>query len=172
MFWIRIHHFKLNTDPDPAFWWPKIEKYLQLGKMWFFLSNTAISLSLGFHKGRPSYRRSLQPSKGNIQHFKTWNFWIFFYFVGHFCTPGSGSTDPIESGSNPNPDLKHWRYVRHIWVPYSHPHEMDVDCGYLNCSYLCTSISPVHKDHLWHTDQDGSNATVKGWPLRFESDMK
>jgi hypothetical protein len=26
--------------------------------------------------------------------------------VGHFCPPGSGSTGPIESGSNPDPDLK------------------------------------------------------------------
>ncbi len=26
---------------------------------------------LGLHKGRPSYSRSLQPSKENIQHFKT-----------------------------------------------------------------------------------------------------
>jgi hypothetical protein len=25
-------------------------------------------------------------------------------FVGHFCPPGSGSTDPIESGSNPDSD--------------------------------------------------------------------
>jgi hypothetical protein len=24
--------------------------------------------------------------------------------VSHFCPPGSGSTDPIESGSNPDPD--------------------------------------------------------------------
>jgi len=29
------------------------------------------SKSLGLHKGRLSYRRSLQPSKENIQHFKT-----------------------------------------------------------------------------------------------------
>jgi hypothetical protein len=29
-----------------------------------------IYLSLGLHKGRPSCRRSLQPSKENIQHFK------------------------------------------------------------------------------------------------------
>jgi hypothetical protein len=36
----------------------------------FFLSKIAIYLSLGLHKGRPSYRRSLQPSKENIQHFK------------------------------------------------------------------------------------------------------
>jgi hypothetical protein len=31
----------------------------------------AIYLSLGLHKGRPSYRRSLLPSKENIQHLKT-----------------------------------------------------------------------------------------------------
>jgi hypothetical protein len=30
--------------------------------------------------------------------------------VGHFCPPesGSGSTDPIESGSNPDPDPQPW----------------------------------------------------------------
>jgi hypothetical protein len=31
---------------------------------------TAIYLSLGLLKGRQSYRRSLQPSKENTQHFK------------------------------------------------------------------------------------------------------
>jgi hypothetical protein len=52
--------------------------------------------SLGLHKGRPSYRRSLQPSKENIQHFKIWKFCTFFYFfVGHFCPPGSGSGSAI-----------------------------------------------------------------------------
>jgi hypothetical protein len=37
----------------------------------FLKSTLAIYLSLGLHKGRPSYRRSLHPSKKNIQHFKT-----------------------------------------------------------------------------------------------------
>ena len=41
-------------------------------------------LILGLHKGHLSYRRSLQPSKENIQHFKTWNFITFFYFCGSF----------------------------------------------------------------------------------------
>jgi hypothetical protein len=36
-----------------------------------FGSKTTIYLSLGLHKGSPSYRRSLQPSKENFQHFKT-----------------------------------------------------------------------------------------------------
>jgi hypothetical protein len=40
-------------------------------KIKFFVSKTTIYLSLGLHKGFPSYRRSLQPSKENIQHFKT-----------------------------------------------------------------------------------------------------
>jgi hypothetical protein len=31
-----------------------------------FISEIAIYLSLGLHKGRPSYRRNLQPSKENI----------------------------------------------------------------------------------------------------------
>ncbi len=35
-------------------------------------------LSLGVHKGRPSCRRSFQPSKENIRHFKTWNFLTFY----------------------------------------------------------------------------------------------
>jgi hypothetical protein len=86
---IRIQHFRLNTDPDPdpGFWWPKIEKYL----------HPKLLKKLFFHKGRPSYRRSIQPSKENIQHFKTWNV-------------ESGSTDLIEFGSNPDPepDSKHW----------------------------------------------------------------
>jgi hypothetical protein len=35
------------------------------------ISNIAIYLSLGLYKGCPSYRRRLQPSKDNIEQFKT-----------------------------------------------------------------------------------------------------
>ncbi len=38
----------------------------------------AIYLPLGLLKGRPC----LQPLKKNIQHFKSWNFFPFFYFLG------------------------------------------------------------------------------------------
>jgi hypothetical protein len=48
-----------------------------MAKNW---SKIAIYLSLGFRKGRPSYRRSLYPSKENIQHFKKENLLTFFYF--------------------------------------------------------------------------------------------
>ncbi len=50
----------------------------------FLWETTEIYLYLGLHKGSPSYRRSLQPSKENIQHFKTWNFSTFFYYYGLF----------------------------------------------------------------------------------------
>ncbi len=92
-----------DTDPDPAFLliadpdsgsgsririrdfmtknWKKL---LLKKKINFFGSKTTIYLSLGLHKGRPSYRRSLQPSKENIQYLKTWKFWTFFYFCESF----------------------------------------------------------------------------------------
>jgi hypothetical protein len=46
----------------------KIPGKLQLKKIGYFFDK---KLSLGLHKGHTSYRRSLQPSKKNIQHFKT-----------------------------------------------------------------------------------------------------
>jgi hypothetical protein len=49
-------------------------------------SKMAIYLSpLGLHKGCPSYRRSLQPSKEKIQHFKKWNLLTVLNFCGSFC---------------------------------------------------------------------------------------
>ncbi len=84
---IRIQHLRLNSHPDPGFLWLKIGKNLHVKKnLIFFWSKIAIYLSLGLHKRRPSYRRSLQPSKDNIQiqHFKKWEFLIFLYFCGSF----------------------------------------------------------------------------------------
>ncbi len=51
-------------------------------KLFFLHQKTTIYLSLSLQKGRPSYRRS--PPKENIQHFKTWNFLIFFYCCGSY----------------------------------------------------------------------------------------
>jgi hypothetical protein len=53
-----------KSDPDP-------KKIIPDPQHCFFGSKTTIYLSLGLHKGRPSYKRSLQLSKENIQHFKT-----------------------------------------------------------------------------------------------------
>ncbi len=72
--WIRIQHFRLKTDPDPdpEFRRPKVKQNLQLKKNLIFWGiKTTIYLSQGLHKGRPSYKKSLQLSKENIQHLKT-----------------------------------------------------------------------------------------------------
>jgi hypothetical protein len=102
--------------------WKKItvEKYF----IFFFLQKTAIYQSLGLHKVCPSYRRSLQLSKEAIQHFKTWTFtnfclllWVIFALRFRiririhrpdWIRIQSGSTDPIESGSNPDQDPQPW----------------------------------------------------------------
>ncbi len=100
---------KVYTDPDPlepsSVYWHKRQiriqhftsmririqiqgfgdqtlKQFTAGKTYFFSSKIAIYLSLCLHKGRPSYRRSLQLSK-NIEHFKTWNFFTFLLL----CVP-------------------------------------------------------------------------------------
>jgi hypothetical protein len=62
----------------------KLEKKFQLEKKFVFFMKIAIWLSLGLYKGRPSYSRSLHPSKENIQHFKTGTSLTFFYFCGSF----------------------------------------------------------------------------------------
>jgi hypothetical protein len=57
----------------------------------FFGSKTTIYLSLGLHKGRPSYRRSLQLSKENIQqNMKFLNFFLLFWVIFALLDP-----DPI-----------------------------------------------------------------------------
>ncbi len=99
MFRNRINWFRIQDFDD--------KKNLQLGKnLNYFDQNFAIYLSLDLHKGRLSNRRSLQPSKGNIQHFIISNFLTFSYYVGHFSPP---DPDPL-TGSNSDP--KHWRADR------------------------------------------------------------
>jgi hypothetical protein len=72
---IRIQHFRLNTVPiriqsrSRALMTKNKIKKLQL--KFFFLIKTTIYLSLGLHKERPSYKRSLQLSKEAIQHFRS-----------------------------------------------------------------------------------------------------
>ncbi len=72
------------------------KKNLQLEEKLNFLDQKL--LFLGLYKGRPS----LQPSKENIQHFKTRSFLIFFYFCGPFLPSWIRIL-------NPYPDLRiHW----------------------------------------------------------------
>ncbi len=105
-------------------WCPKIgKKYSWNWFLFFFWLLIAVYLSLGLSKGRSSYKRSLQPSKKNIQHFKRWNLLTVFYFSGPFLLSwiriliANPDTDP---GTPLNPDPQHWyRYERYnamSWV--------------------------------------------------------
>jgi hypothetical protein len=61
--------FQLNLDPDPGFDDQKLIKITAEQNL-SFLDPKLQYLSLGLLQGHPSYRRTLQPSKENIQHFK------------------------------------------------------------------------------------------------------
>ncbi len=85
----------------------KIEK-ITAGKKLFWIKNYNLPIP------RPPKRKSKlqkKPSALKGGHPTLQNMKIYI-FMGHFCPPGSGSTDPIESGSNPDPDPqpcpKHW----------------------------------------------------------------
>jgi hypothetical protein len=62
--------FKVNPDPDTV-WIQGFDdqKLKKVQQNFFFFSKIAFYLSLGLHKGRPSYRRSLHLSKEKIHHF-------------------------------------------------------------------------------------------------------
>ncbi len=82
-------------------------KNWQLTKFFFFFrSKIAIYLSLDLHKGRPNYRRSLQPSKENVHTWKheiSWHFsflWVIFALL---------DPDPL-TWLNPDLDPKHWLF--------------------------------------------------------------
>jgi hypothetical protein len=56
--------FGSGSNPDPGFWWPKTEGK-NTADIFYIIFWLKIAIYLC-----PSYRRSLQPSKENIQHFK------------------------------------------------------------------------------------------------------
>ena len=103
LIWIRIQNVRLNTNPDPdpirVFTTKKKKCTAEKKIALFLIKKTTIYLSLGLHKGRPSYKK--KPSDLKREHPALQNMKYFFFstFVGNFCPPGSGSTDLIESGS-------------------------------------------------------------------------
>jgi hypothetical protein len=73
----------------------------------FFGSKIAIYLSLGLHKGCPSYRRIRQPSKENIyQYCKKLNLLTFFLFLRVIFALRDQDPDP-DPGTPLNPDPQH-----------------------------------------------------------------
>ncbi len=84
---IRIQHFRsmririqIQGFDDPKicniYSWNFFKYILLIKNCYLFIPRP--------HKGRLSYRRSLQPSKENIQNLKTWNFLTNFYVRGSF----------------------------------------------------------------------------------------
>jgi hypothetical protein len=95
-----------------------LRKKIQLNlKKNLFVIKIAIYLSLYLHKGHPSYRRSLQPSKKNIQHFKQFKYSneLFSIFEGHFCPPGSefGSGSRVPLNPDPGKDPRPQNHIKH-----------------------------------------------------------
>ncbi len=69
------------------------EKFTAENFFFIFLNKNCNYLTLGLHKGSQSYRRSLQPSKENIQSSTSKHeiSYLFSILVVNFCPPGSGS---------------------------------------------------------------------------------
>jgi hypothetical protein len=116
-----------SFHPDPAFqaeyrsgsralMTKKFKQMTSEKKKKKFCTKTTMYLSLGLHKERPSYRRSLQLSKEAIQTSKhelkktILLLCVIFALLDPDPDFESGSTDPIESGSHsvadPQPCLK------------------------------------------------------------------
>ncbi len=75
----------------------------------FFLPTLEKLFSLGICEGRPSYRRSNQPSKKNTQNFKTSS--LFFFFIcGSFFVHLWIRIQPgrVAIMIHADPDPKHW----------------------------------------------------------------
>ncbi len=151
--WIRIQHFQWIWirsgfgSGSMDFMTKNWEKYSRK-KYLFFGSKIAIYLShLGLLKGRPSYRRYLQPTTENIQHFKKLNLLNFYLFCGSFSPSWiririansirvrilrirSGSGDPIVSRSSPDPNPLHWkRYMTGKFCKFSAGTFVELTCG-------------------------------------------
>ncbi len=112
---IRIQYFRLNTDPDPGFWWPKFEKFAAGKKIKYFLiknSNLPTPrppLKTSKPQKKPSALKREHPALKNMK---------FFLCVCHFCPPrdsesrsGYGSTELIESRSEA---YRYWRCMKSL----------------------------------------------------------
>ncbi len=107
-----------NPYPDPI----RIQGLndQKLGKIYSKKNNLTIYLTLGLHKGSPSYKRSLQLSKENIQHFKTWNFLIFSYFcrslLPSWIRIRIQQLKLMRIHADLDPDPQPWSHKYHTWV--------------------------------------------------------
>ncbi len=110
---IRIQHFRLITNPDPGFWWPKIGKNLNLQlkkNLIFSWSKIAIYLSLALLRTsklqeKPSAMKKRHPAFQNMKFLYFFLFlWVIFALPDPYSGSGSGFTDLIKFGSYTDPD--------------------------------------------------------------------
>jgi hypothetical protein len=93
----------MNTDPDPGF--------LMIKNWQNFTSEKKFDyLSLGFHKGLQATGEAFSPQKKTFSASKHGIsiFWVIVALLDPDSESGTGFTELIESGSNPDPYPKHW----------------------------------------------------------------
>ncbi len=137
--------FFLIADPDPVqnprFRWPNLEKICSWKKLDTVpLDKTiATKVSLCLHKGRAIYMRSLQPSKKNIQHCKTWKFFTFFNICRSFALldPDPG-TKLMRVYIHADPDPQPWFNFNDMLLGARLPKVKSADNNILNC-YISTN---------------------------------
>ena len=117
----------------------------------------------GLHKGRSSYRRSLQPSKENIQHFKRWKICPFSNLFGSFlpswirnrirnlyADPDPAAQINADPDTDTDPDPKPWFmwifeinvFTSKIWTEYI---LQSLHNSMLHFSHWCSSVNFVLK---------------------------
>jgi hypothetical protein len=104
---------RLNTDPDPnpGFWWPKIVKYLQIKENLIFiyqkLQFTYRKASIKNVQVTEEAFHSQMRTSINTKHEISLYFlllWVIFALLDPDPDSESRSNDPIESGSNSDPE--------------------------------------------------------------------
>ncbi len=73
-----IQHFRLNTDPDPGFWWPKIGKKItaKIFLYIFWIKNCNLLIPKALKREHPS-----------LQNMKFLNFFIFVWVIFALMDP-------------------------------------------------------------------------------------
>jgi hypothetical protein len=92
-FWICLSYLREKQCCVSGSWlgfWKRIKTFWL--KTAYFSSQTLVTDLKASGEASSPQKRVFITSKQKFFH--------FFFFVGHFCLPGSGSTDTVESGSN------------------------------------------------------------------------
>jgi hypothetical protein len=133
---ILAESLNTNPDPDSGFWWPKIGKNYTVLKQKLIpicLMKISFNLSIGLHKGQPSYWRTLQPSKENIQHYMKFLNFLFLWLMFAFLNP---DPDPQHLKAKVRPLLVFVSFYFIRWYP--------MKCTvFVWSSFLCSLYTPL-----------------------------